>query len=49
MVLDEAVPAMRFSSSPDLHYDIHTKIINFCGIVRPDRKGMHRDFGNKLK
>jgi hypothetical protein len=36
-------------SSPDLSDDLHTKAINFCGTVRPNKKGMTRDFGTELR
>jgi sorbitol-specific phosphotransferase system component IIBC len=36
-------------SSPELFDDLHTKVINCCGTVRPNRKGMPRDFGKTLK
>jgi hypothetical protein len=39
----------NFFSSPDLFNDLHTKAINCCGTVRPNRKGMPRDFGTKLR
>jgi hypothetical protein len=39
----------NFFSSPDLFYDLHTKAINFCGTVRPNRKRMPRDFGTELR
>jgi hypothetical protein len=35
-------------SSPDLFDNLHTKAINFCDSVRPNRKGMPSDFGRKL-
>jgi hypothetical protein len=38
-----------FFSSPDLFDNLHTKAINCCGTVRPNRKGMPRDFGAKLR
>jgi hypothetical protein len=37
-----------FFLSPDLFDDLHTKAISCCGTVRPNRKGMPRDFGTKL-
>jgi hypothetical protein len=39
----------NFFSSPDLFDYLHTKAINCCGTVRPNRKGMPRDFGTKLR
>jgi hypothetical protein len=36
-------------SYPDLFDNIHTKAINCCGTVRPNRKGMPSDFGRKLR
>jgi hypothetical protein len=39
----------NFFSSPDLFDDLHTKAINCCGTVRPNQKGMPRDFGTKLR
>jgi hypothetical protein len=39
----------NFFSSPDLFDYLHTKAINFCGTVRPNRKEMPRDFGTKLR
>jgi hypothetical protein len=38
----------NFFSSSDLFDDLHTKAINCCDIVRPNQKGMPRDFGTKL-
>jgi len=32
-----------FFSSPALFDDLHTKTINFCGIVGPNRKGMPKN------
>jgi hypothetical protein len=34
----------NFFSSPALVDDLHTKTINCCGIVRPNRKGMPKNF-----
>jgi hypothetical protein len=39
----------NFFSSPELFDDLHTKAINCCGTVRPNHKGMPRDFGKTLK
>jgi hypothetical protein len=39
----------NFFSSPELFDYLHTKAINCCGTVRPNRKGMPRDFGTKLR
>jgi hypothetical protein len=39
----------NFFPSPDLFDNLHTKAINCCGTVRPNRKGMPRDFGTKLR
>ena len=38
-----------FFSSPALVDDLHTKTINYCGTVRPNRKGMPEDFGHKMR
>ena len=38
-----------FSSSPALFDDLHTVTINCCGTVRPNRKGMLKNFGHKMK
>ena len=39
----------NFFSSPALFDDLHTNIINCCGTVRPNRKGMLKKFGHKMK
>jgi len=39
----------NFFSFPVLVDDLHTKTINCCGTVRPNRKGMPRNFGHKMK
>jgi len=36
-------------SSPALSDDLHTKTVNRCGTVRPNRKLMHKKFGQKMK
>jgi hypothetical protein len=38
-----------FFSSSDLYDDLLIKTINHCGNVRPNKKGMPRDIGEKLK
>jgi hypothetical protein len=38
-----------FFSSPALFDNLHTKTINYCGIVRPNRIGMPKYFGHKMK
>jgi hypothetical protein len=35
-------------SSPDLYDNLHAKVTNCCGSVRPNRKGMPSDFGRKF-
>jgi hypothetical protein len=35
--------------SPHLFDNLNTKAINYCGTVRPNRKGMPSDFGRKLR
>ena len=39
----------NFYSSSALFDDLHTKTINCCGTVRPNKKGMLKNFGNKIK
>jgi hypothetical protein len=39
----------NFFSSTALFYDLYTKTINCCGTVRPNRKGMPKNFGHKMK
>jgi hypothetical protein len=48
-ILDTSSTETIFFSSPDLFDDLHTRAINCCGTVRPNRKGMPRDFGRKLR
>jgi hypothetical protein len=36
-------------SSPALFDDLHTKTVYCCGTVRPNRKGMPKNFGHKMK
>jgi len=38
-----------FFSSPLLFRDLHTKTVYCCGTVRPNRKGMPKNFGRKMK
>jgi hypothetical protein len=38
-----------FFSSSDLFHSLCTKAINCCGTVRSNQKGMHEDFGRKLR
>jgi hypothetical protein len=37
-----------FLSFPALFDDLHTKIIHCCGTVRPNRKGMPKNFVHKM-
>jgi hypothetical protein len=39
----------NFVSSPALFDDLHTKTENCCGTVRPNRKGMLKNFGHEMK
>jgi len=39
----------NFFSSTALFDDLYTKTINCCGTVRPNRKGMPKNFGHKMK
>ena len=39
----------NFFSSPLLIGDLHTKTVYCCGTVRPNRKGMPKNFGHKMK
>ena len=39
----------NFFSSPASFDDLHTKTINCCGTVRPNRKWMQKNFGQKIK
>jgi hypothetical protein len=39
----------NFLSSRDFLDDLQKGITNCCGNVRPNQKGMHGDFGNKLR
>jgi len=39
----------NFFSSPKLFDNLQTKTINCCGTVRPNRKGMPKNFGHKMK
>ena len=39
----------NFFSSPASFDDSHTKTIYCCGTVRPNRKGMLKNFGHKMK
>jgi len=39
----------NFVSSPALFDDLHTMTINYCGTVRPNRTGMSKNFGHKMK
>ena len=39
----------NFFSSPALFDDLHTKTINCCGTVRPNNKGMPKNFGHEMK
>jgi len=36
-------------SSRALSDVLHTKTVNCCGTVRPNRKLMHKNFGHKMK
>lgn len=36
-------------SSPALSDDLHTKTVICCATVRPNRKLMHKNFGQKMK
>jgi hypothetical protein len=38
-----------FFSSPALFDNLHRKTINCCGTVRPNRKGMLKNFGHQMK
>jgi hypothetical protein len=38
-----------FFSSTALFDDLYTKTINCCGTVRPNRKGIPKNFGHKMK
>jgi len=38
-----------FFSSTALFDDLYTKTISCCGTVRPNRKGMPKNFGHKMK
>jgi hypothetical protein len=38
-----------FFSSPPLFDNLHHKTINCCGTVRPNRKGMLKNFGHQMK
>jgi hypothetical protein len=38
-----------FFSTSALFDDLHTKMINCCGTVRPNRKGMLKNFEHKMK
>jgi hypothetical protein len=38
----------NFFSSPALFDDLHTKTVYCCGTVRPNRKGMPKNFGQKM-
>jgi hypothetical protein len=40
---------MDIISSPALFDDLHTKKINCCGVDRPKRKLMCKNFGQKMK
>jgi hypothetical protein len=37
------------SHPPELYDDLLTNTVNSCGTVRPNQKGMPRDFGKKPK
>ena len=39
----------NFFSSPASFDCLHTKTINCCGTIRPNRKGMPKNFGYKMK
>jgi hypothetical protein len=39
----------NFLSSPASFDDLHTMTINCCGTVRPDKKKMPQNFGQKMK
>ena len=39
----------NFFSSPASFDDLHTKTINSCGAVRPNRKVMPKNFRHKMK
>jgi hypothetical protein len=39
----------NFFSSQALFDDLHTKTINCCGTVRPNRKEMLKNFGRTMK
>jgi len=39
----------NFVSSPALFDDLHTMTIKYCGTVRPNRTGMSKNFGHKIK
>ena len=38
-----------FFLSPALFDDLHAKAIKCCGTVRPNRKGIPKNFGHKMK
>jgi hypothetical protein len=39
----------KFFSSQATFYGLHTETINCCGTVRPNRKGMPKNFGHTMK
>lgn len=39
----------NLASSPGLFDDLHTTTINYCGTVRPNRTGLSKNFGHKMK
>jgi hypothetical protein len=39
----------NFLSSPALFGDLHNQTIHCCGVVTPNRKGMPKNFGHKMK
>ena len=39
----------NFVSSPALFDNLHTKTINYCGTLRPNRMGMLKNFGHTMK
>jgi hypothetical protein len=39
----------NFFSSKATFYDLHTKTTNCCGTVKPNRKGMPKNFGHTMK